>query len=216
MSPRARRWFSVFLTAALAAGPWCVPAASQTLYGAAAPPGAAYVRLFRAVDGSPGRPLILGPARFGAVGHGAVTAYRPVPPDIYQLRSDGHAAEIIPRAGRWYTVAVTRQGVRVFEDPVHADPARAQLVLYNLSALLAVGLSTQDGRTPVIAPIAPGTAARVTVNAVPAALGVFAEAAVLREVGDPGLRRGSSYSAFVFEDGGQTAVLWAEAVLAPE
>ncbi|MBN1836536.1 MAG: alginate O-acetyltransferase AlgF [Spirochaetales bacterium] len=211
MSRPARRWSACLLAVALAAGP-CAAAGAQTLYGAAAPPGAAYVRLFRAA-GDGARPLALGPVRFEAAGPGSMTPYRPVPPDIYQLRSGGHSAEIIPRAGAYYTLALTAGGIRVFEDPAHTDPARAQLVLYNLSSLERVDLRTEDGKTQVIPPLAPGSADRVTVNAVPVRLAVFARGEALHPIGDPGLRRGSSYSAIVFEQEGRTAVLWVEAAL---
>jgi len=213
MSRRARRWSLSIALAALGAAV-CAPAVAQTLYGAAAPPGAAYVRVFRAAAGAPGRALILGATRFQVQEPGSVTPYRPVSPDVYQVRSDGHSAEIIPGVGRYYTVALTRQGIRVVEDPAHTDPARAQLVLYNLSSLQRVELRSEDGRTRVIPPLAAGEAGRVTVNAVPVRLAVFADGEMLEAARDPGLGRGSSYSAFVFEEDGRARVLWAEAALA--
>jgi hypothetical protein len=188
--------------------------AAQTLYGAQAPPDAAYVRVFRAWSEAADQALILGSTRFEAPGPGTATPYRPVSPGVYQIRGGGHSAEIIPRIGRYYTVAMTRRGIRVFEDPAHADPARAQLVLYNLSSLERVGLRTEEGSTRVIAPLDPGTVGRVTVNAVTVRLAVFAAGELLFPVGDPGLRRGASYSAFVFEEQGRPAFLWTEAVLA--
>jgi hypothetical protein len=195
----------------------CTPAAAQTLYGDKAPADAAYVRVFRVPSGSGGeKALILGSARFEARVRPGVSPYRPVSPDIYQVRAGGHAAEIIPRAGRYYTIAITPGGVRVIEDPAHTDPARAQLVLYNLSGLPQVALCTEDGRTPVLAPAAPGEVKRITVNAVPVRLALFAGGELLRLLGDPGLQRGSSYSVFVFEQHGSTEVLWMEAALALE
>ena len=213
MSPFTRWWSLPMLATALAVGP-SAAAAAQTLYGAGAPPGAAYVRVFQATDAEGAGPLKLGSARFEAPGRGSVTPYRPVSPDVYLVRSGGHSAEIIPRAERYYTVAFTGEGIRVIEDPAHTDPARAQLVLYNLSSLDQVDLRTADGKTLLIVPLAPGSVGRVTVNAVPVRLAVFALGAMLHLVRDPGLSRGSSYSTFVFEENGRAEVLWAEAALA--
>ena len=210
------RFLRFMVAAAVLGAGLGAPATAQTLYGERAPRDAAYVRLFRAVDGQPGRALALGAARFEALGHGAVSPYRPVAPDIYQIRSDGHLGEIIPRAQRYYTVTVTRGGIQVFEDQAHTDPARAQLVLYNLSSLEQVSLSTEDRRTQVIPPVSPRAAEGITVNAMPVRLGVFSAGRVLRLLGDPKLSRGSSYSALVFDEEGQTAVHWAEAVLVLE
>jgi hypothetical protein len=207
---------AVLLVLTLCAGP-CVPAAAQTLYGDKAPPDAAYVRVFRVPSGAGGeQALILGSARFEPQDRASVSPYRPVFPDIYQIRGGGSAAEIIPRAGRYYTIAVTPGEIRVIEDPAHTDPARAQLVLYNLSGRRQVALTTEDKETPLLPPASPGEVERITVNAVPVRLAVFAGGELLQLLGDPGLRRGSSYSAFVFEQPGRAAVLWAEAALALE
>jgi hypothetical protein len=54
------------------------------------------------------------------------------------------------------------------------------------------------------------------VNAVPVRLALFAGGELLQPLGDPGLQRGSSYSAFVFEQNGSPEVLWVEAALALE
>ena len=213
MSAAGRGWIAGLLGVTLAAV-LCLPASAQTLYGSRAPKDSAYVRVFRVPGQGSGRALVLGSTRFEQPDPGGVTPYRPVSPDIYQIRSDGKAAEIIPRARRYYTIALTRRGVKVYEDPAHEDPARSQLVLYNLGGLEQVGLSTEDGKTRVIGPLAPGEAQTVLVNSVPVRLGVFAGGGLLDSLGDLGLERGSSYSVFVFEQEGGSGVQWAEARLA--
>jgi len=213
VSAAVRMRIAGILAAALAAA-LCAPAAAQTLYGAEAPPEAAYVRMFRASGEVPSKPLVLGSARFELPDPGTPTAYRPVSPDIYLIRSGGHTAEIITRAEGYFTVALTGVGIRVFEDPAHEDPARSQLFLYNLSGLEQVSLSTEDGSIRVIGPLSPGQAGTVTVNAVSVPLAVYAGGELLELLGDPVLERGSSYSAFVFERAGTISVMWTEAVLA--
>jgi hypothetical protein len=186
-------------------------AAADSLYGAEAPKDAAFVRLFRATENI--EPLELGSKRFDPP-VGGVTPYRPVLPDIYLLPSGGQETELIPRVGHYYTLVAVEQRILVFEDVEHTDPARAQLVLYNLLPAQRVELKTADGKTPVIAGVGPGEAARANVNAIPVKLGVFGSEEPLAAPEDPGLKRGASYSAFVFESGSGPRVVWAKAELA--
>jgi alginate O-acetyltransferase complex protein AlgF len=201
-----RRCFLLLGLCLLAAG-----AFADTLYGTQAPKDMAFVRFFRATDG--GGALEVGGKRFDPP-RGEVTPYRPVPPDVYLLRAGGQEAELIPRTRHYYTVALTPQGMLIFEDVEHTDPVRAQLALYNLLPRERAELKTADGRTAVIAAVAPGQAGRVNVNAVPAELGVFGAAGPLGLLGDPGLSRGASYSVFVFPGGPAPQVLCAKAELA--
>jgi alginate O-acetyltransferase complex protein AlgF len=145
-----------------------------------------------------------------------VTPYRPVLPDIYLLRAGGQELELIPQVRHYYTLALTAEGIRVYEDVEHTDPARAQLVLYNLLPRQKVELKTADGRTPVIAAVSPGEAGRVNVNAVPVSLGVFGTVGPLAMLGDPGLRRGASYSVFVFQGDSAPEALCAKAELSQD
>jgi alginate O-acetyltransferase complex protein AlgF len=188
-------------------------AGADTLYGVQAPTDAAFVRVFRAVEA--GGALEVGARRFDPP-RGGVTPYRSVLPDIYLLRSGSQELELIPQVRHYYTVALTAAGSIVFEDVEHTDPARAQLVLYNLLPGQKVELKTADGRTPVIAAVGPGEAGRINVNAVPVRLGVFGAAGPLAMLGDPALRRGASYSVFVFPGASGPEVLCAKAELAKD
>jgi hypothetical protein len=185
-------------------------AGADTLYGTQAPKDAAFVRVFRAVEGGP---VQVGARRFDPP-RGGVTPYRPVLPDIYLLRIGGQELELIPKVRHYYTLALTAAGLSVFEDVEHTDPARAQLVLYDLLPEQEVELKTEDGRTVVVAAVGPGEAGRVNVNPVPVRLGVFGRTGPLLAIGDPGLRRGASYSVFVFPGGPAPQVLCAKAELA--
>ena len=203
-----RRGLFILLLCLPAAGPF---AAADTLYGTQAPKDNAFVRFFRLTDG--GGPLELGAWSFDPP-RGGVTPYRPVPPDIYLLNSGGRELELIPKLKCYYTLALTPEGMVVFEDVEHTDPARAQLVLYNLLPRERAELKTADGRTSVIAAVGPGEAGRVNVNAVPVQFGVFGTAGRLAPLGDPGLRRGASYSVFVFRSGPAVEAVCTKAELA--
>ncbi len=186
-------------------------AAADSLYGAEAPKDASFVRFFRATEGA--EPLELGSKRFDPQ-VGGVTPYRPVLPDIFLVHSGDQETELIPKIGHYYTLVAVVERILIFEDVEHTDPARAQLVLYNLLPSERVELKTADGRTSVIPEVGPGEAGRVNVNAIPVKLGVFGSEEPLGMPGDPGLKRGASYSVFVFESGSGPRVVWAKAELA--
>jgi hypothetical protein len=208
---RRGTWLAILLCL-LGAGAG-VSARADTLYGTQAPKDAAFVRFFRGIEG--GGPLEVGARRFDPP-RGGVTPYRPVLPDIYLLRAGGEELELIPKVRHYYTLALTAQGLLIFEDVEHTDPARAQLVLYDLLPRERVELKTAEGGAPVIAAIGPGEAGRVNVNAVPVRLAVFGAAGPLAMLGDPGLKRGASYSVFVFPGGSAPEALCVKAELAPE
>jgi alginate O-acetyltransferase complex protein AlgF len=186
---------------------------ADTLYGTQAPKDSAFVRFFRGIDG--GGALDVGGRHLDPTA-GEVTPYRPVPPDIYLLQAGAQEIELIPKTGRYYTVALVTAGLLVIEDVEHTDPARAQLVLYNLLPGGQAELKTADGRTGVIPAVGPGEAGRVNVNAVSVQLGVFGGSGPLALLGDLGLRRGASYSIFVFQKGSAAQVVWARAELAQQ
>ena len=200
---RARRAFPAVLFAAAALTLIAVPAASgqEGLYGPAVGEDTLLVRVLRVFPAGGPLEVEVGAARFGPLEYGQVSAYRPVVRDIYRIRAGAREGTLEPGTGTYYTVVVDASAVRVLPDETHRDPARAQLCLYNLSALGPIDLTTADGATRVVAAVPPGGSARAAVNAVPARLAVFAAGSLVAEVGDLGLRRGQSYSVFVLGGG---------------
>ncbi len=186
----------------------------EGLYGPPAGENTLLVRVVRAVPS--GGPLVLdvGAVRFGPLEYAQVSPYRPVVRDIYRIRAGTREGILEPGEESYYTIVIGPEGVRVFADLTHRDPARAQLYLYNLSSLPAVGLSTADGRTRIVPPLPPGGSGQAAVNAVAARLGVFAGGALVAEVGDLGMRRGQSYSVFVLGGSPGPTVLTAQARVA--
>lgn len=202
------------LAAALAVPP--LAAANRSVYGPEAPGDSAFVRVVNAVPGSPPLEAELGSTRFGALAYGQASPYRPVTPDIYVFAAGSLEQELIPGAGRYYTVAALPDAVVVLEDPAHTDPARAQLFLYNLSTLPRVDLATADGKTAVVAGVKPRSSGLAVVNAVAARLAVRSGGAQLRAVGDLGLSRGSSFSVFVLGTPSSPVVLTLRAAVQVE
>ncbi len=189
-------------------------AQSRSVYGPEVPGSDAFVRVVNAVEGSPALVVELGATTFDPLRFAAVSPYRPVTPDIYQLEADGNSVEIIPKSGSYYTVVCGRKAITVLEDQAHTDPARAQLFLYNFSALPTVELKTADGKTAVIPAVAPGASGMRVVNAVSVALAVWSGASRVGAVGDMGLARGSSFSVFVLAGASSVRIVAVKAAVA--
>lgn len=208
---------AVLLAAALATAPAApAPAAGRSVYGPETPGDSAFVRVVHASPGSPALEPELGSTRFGSLSYAQATAYRPVAPDIYQFSAGSLEQELIPVSGRYYTIALLPGAVVVLEDPAHTDPARAQVFLYNLSTIPRVDLATADGKTAVVAGVAPRASGMVVVNAVSARLAVRGAGSQVAAIGDLGLSRGSSFSVFVLGSASSPSVFTLRAAVQVE
>ena len=201
---------------ALLAVPFPLAAANKSVYGPEVPGDSAFVRIVNAAAGSAKLSAELGATTWEPLGFAEASAYKPVTPDIYSFTAGGREVEIIPGSGRYYTVAVLPKDIVVLEDPAHTDPARAQLFLYNFSALPRVELATADGKTTVIPAVRPGSSGLAVVNAVAAKLAVRSGGAQLKAIGDLGLARGSSFSVFVLGEAGSATVFTLKAAVKAE
>lgn len=185
------------------------------VYGPPAPRNAGFVRLLHNHDGGAGiRGFQVGSREFGALAFGEVTPYRPVRAGIYLLRrssaGDGAtggetaATELVVQPDGYSTVVLGAESIQVIRDTRHEDPARAQLVFYNLGDVQADLRIT--GGEAVFEAVPPGQSASRPVNAVTVSL----EALPTGFDGDaPGaiasvqveLRRGESFGVVLLQGG---------------
>jgi hypothetical protein len=191
-------------------------AANRSVYGPEVPGDSAFVRIVNADPGSAPVSAELGATGFEPLGYAQASPYKAVTPDIYVFSANEKELEVIPMSGRYYTVAILPASIVVLEDPAHTDPARAQLFLYNFSSLPRVDLTTADGKTTVIGGIRPNASGLAVVNAVAARLAVRSGGAVVKSLGDLGLARGASFSAFVVGSASSPAVFTLKAVVQVE
>ncbi len=197
----------VLFLAAAAFGP--LGAAPQSVYGPSAPGDSAFVRVVSLLP-DPVR-VSLGATRIGPVSYGTVSSYQPVVPDIYEVRAGGQELEVVPKSGAYLTVACTPQGIILFDDPPHTNPARVQVFLYNLTGIARLDLKTADGKTAVIAGVKTGDSAQVVVNAVTVSLAVYNGTTLVKAMGSIALQRGASYSVFAMGDAARVSLLAAKA-----
>lgn len=162
------------------------------LYAPAVPEDAALIRVVNAT----GEPLSLdlGPARYEVDARSA-SAYRPLQPGIFVVSSGDERTVVEPSAKAFLSVVVSSSGVAVFTDERHSDPARSQLVIYN------VGPNTVDFRAvspdAVLVPdVAAGASAARVVNAIPVTVGAFVDDRAV-STAELELERGESYALVV-------------------
>ncbi|MFW5685485.1 MAG: alginate O-acetyltransferase AlgF [Spirochaetota bacterium] len=186
---------SLALTALVLTG---VAFAQDGLYAPSVPEDAALVRVVNATGAT--ITFDAGPLRFIGVPPFSATAYRPLAGDVVVLFHAGSREVLTPDPRAFITIVAGTDSLFVVEDERHTDPARAQVVFYNLSrgpvdfvalqpsALLAQGVSA-------------GGSARRVVNSVALVAGAGLGGEVLFEESVV-LDRGASYSFFYL--GGDT------------
>ena len=171
------------------------------LYGSTISPDFAVVRVvYGNIEGSSVH-VEIGVLDYGILDPGEAGDYRPIAPGLHIIQADLLMGELIAQPGQYSTIVVTESRIFVIEDPEHRDPARAQLFLYNLtSSYQTLSLKTADGNTTVVENVPPGNADEAVVNPVSVEIAVYHDDDFLEEVDGLGLRRGGSYSVFVFEE----------------
>lgn len=179
----------------------------------------AFVRVVHAVPGSTLVPVDLGATSYGRVGYGDVTPYRPVFPGMFVLRAESREFSFAPRSGNYYTLVYGTDGFMLIEDEIHTDPARSQLVLYNLReagtlGLEAFSLSAPERRTPVVTGVVPKSAGREVINPVDAGFVLTGPEGDLATVDTLPLSRGASVGVLVMGASDAVEVIVAEASVA--
>lgn len=229
-SPGTGGTASILLLLLLAGVHSLVAQDGPNVYGPPAPRNAGFVRVLHndegAAAGNEGagkaapETFQLGPRNFGPLGFGDMSPYRPVPAGIYLLRrraageggasgeGGGAAAELVVQGEDYTTLVLGTDAVRVMRDTRHEDPARAQLVFYNLSDA-AAELGVAEGGDPVFPAVPAGQSASRTVNAVTVRLEVRRSPPGESSSGDGAeapsvqvdLRRGESFGLVLLADG---------------
>jgi len=176
------------------------------VYGPAAPENAGFVRVLHADPTRETLELPVGPRRFGPLSFGEVSPYRAFSAGISLLRSGGAQAELIVRPDSYTTVIVAAGRISTVADTRHADPARAQIVLYNAAGGAPADLLVAPDGPPVFEGVAAGESAARAVNAVPVDLAVRRGNSQVAGIDELRLTRGDSFGIFLL-DGADDAVV---------
>ena len=173
-------------------------AAQEGLYAPSVPEDAALVRVVNATGETV--TLDVGPVRFRDVASRTATAYRPFQGDVVVIAHAGDREVLTPRARSFLSIVLKVDGVLAITDERHTDPARAQLVLYNLTGAPLDFVAVEPGAT-LAAGVEPGAGAARVVNAIPLRLGAVSAGTLVHDE-SLGLQRGESYTMVVADEGG--------------
>lgn len=182
-------------------------AADEALYGPAAPPGSAYVRVFNATS-QPLAAAQVGAKRIDQTAVASASDFVFLPPGRHELVAGGHSQAVEMASGQAYTAVVDGAGIQILEAGRFDNRLKALVMFYNLTGESALTLRTVDGGTEVVGSTpAPGLQTR-EVNPVNVDFAVFAGERKLADAPPVQLQRGRVFSLFAVEVAGRPTLQW--------
>jgi alginate O-acetyltransferase complex protein AlgF len=183
-----------------------VIAQDEGLYAPAPPADAAFVRVIHALESAPAVNVSVGDTAYGEIAFAQASLYRVVIQGTRTFKAGETSQDIEVIAGKFYTLAVTAEGIIVIEDASSSNRAKALLSLYNLSDLATVDLKTADGKTEVLMGVASGTQKSIEVNGITVDLAASSEGTEIQAFAGAKLERGAAYSVIVLGGATPTAI----------
>ncbi len=179
-----------------------LPSASAQLYAKGAPPGSTFVRILNGTAN---------PSQAGFIGDtpqlplppytAGMFAFMPPGPQVVQIGSLKETFEFA--ADRFYSVANTDNGLKVFELEGFKSQLKAMVVVLNLLPDTTVSLKTADGKVAIIDGVVPYKAAQREINPLAITMALFKGDQKIADVPAVLLERGKASSLIV---GGTAAV----------
>ena len=191
-------------------GAWAQDA-NADLYDAVAPANSAFVRVMnlseRGIEAT-----LTSKTTTQRIGAGQFSGYRFVEPGLHRIAVEGQVLETELEANTASTVLYRDGQLQLLKDDVVKEPARAQIVFYNLTDTNAA-LTTSDGATPVVSSRSPYQNGSRMVNEVKIGFAVYQDQHKLAEYPEQLLRKGRSYSYAVMPEGdGYRAMMIANSI----
>jgi alginate O-acetyltransferase complex protein AlgF len=183
-----------------------VLAQDEGLYAPAPPANAAFVRIVHALESAPAVSPTVGDTAYGEISFAQSSPYRVVIQGSRMFTAGDLSQDLEVVAGRFYTLAITANGIVVIEDASSSNRAKALLSLYNLSDVVSVDLKTADGKTDVLLGVTPGTQNSVEVNGITVDLAALSESGEIQAFPGVKLERGAAYSVIVLGGAAPTAI----------
>ncbi len=186
------------------------------LYAPAPPADAAFIRIIHTAPDASALSASIGDVTYDELAFATASPYKVVLQGQRTLTAGEMTENLEVVAGKFYTLAVTGNGVIVLEDATSTNRAKALLSLYNLSDLPSVDLKTADGKTEVLMDVSAGTQKSIEVNGITVDLAVSSEGTELQAFSGVSLERGAAYSAFVLGTADAPTVIWVQSETATE
>jgi alginate O-acetyltransferase complex protein AlgF len=179
----------------------------EGVYGPAAPPDAAFIRVFNAtaqgeLTARIGDKVLDDIPAFGA------SDFVFLPAGKYTLAAGPASEAVTLRQGRYYTAALDGKGFRLLDNDRYGNRLKALVIVYNLVDGSTLSLKTADGRA-VVENVAANSFGTREVNAVKVSLALFDGARKVGDVKPMNLERGRAFSLFVAGSREQPVTSWA-------
>lgn len=179
----------------------------EGLYGAAAPPGSAFVRVFNAtpqtLDG-----IRVGDQDINELAPHTASDFVFLPAGNPSLSAGGASQPLSLASGRYYTVVREIRGFTVLDNARHDNRLKALVLFYNLTDGGALGLKTADGAAAVVDGVRPDSYGAREVNAIKAQLAVYDGSSKVADARPMGLERGRAYSLFATGSASAPLLTW--------
>ena len=196
------RFFFVFcsLHMCLGVGTASAQDANADLYDAVAPANSAFVRVMNLSDTGV-EATLTSKTSAQRVGAGQFSGYRFVEPGLHRIGVAGQVLEAELEANTASTVLYRNGQLQLLKDEVVKEPARAQIVFYNLTDVNAA-LTSADGARPVVSSRSAYQNGSRMVNEVKISFAVYQAQRKLADYEEQLLRKGRSYSYAIMQEGG--------------
>jgi alginate O-acetyltransferase complex protein AlgF len=181
-------------------------AGDEGVYGPAAPPDAAFIRVFNGtaqgeLEARIGDKVITDIGSFNASEFVFLTAGK------HTLTVGGASQPVTLKQGRYYTAVLEGREIRLLENERYTNRLKALVIVYNLVDGSTLALKTADGR-PVVDNVGANNFGLREVNAVRANLAVFEGDRKVADVKPMNLERGRVFSLFVAGGREQPVTAW--------
>jgi alginate O-acetyltransferase complex protein AlgF len=179
----------------------------EGVYGPAAPPDAAFIRVFNAtaqgeLQARIGDKVLDDIPAFGA------SDFVFLPAGKYTLAAGPASEAVTLKQGRYYTAALDGKNFRLIDNDRYSNRLKALVIVYNLVDGSTLSLKTADGRA-VVENVAANSFGTREVNAVKVNLALFDGARKVSDVKPMNLERGRAFSLFVAGSREQPVTSWA-------
>lgn len=181
-------------------------AADEGVYGPAAPPDAAFIRVFNGtaqgeLEARIGDKVITDIGSFNASEFVFLSAGK------HTLTVGGASQAVTLKQGRYYTAVLEGREIRLLENERFTNRLKALVIVYNLVDGSTVALKTADGKA-VVDNVGANSFGLREVNAVRANLALFEGDRKLADVKPMNLERGRAFSLFVAGSREQPVTAW--------
>jgi alginate O-acetyltransferase complex protein AlgF len=178
----------------------------EGVYGAAAPPDSAFIRVFND-SASPDFEAKIADKSLTEIPAYGASEFVFLPPGKYTLNAGRVSQAVTLKAARYYTAVVDDHSLRLLDNDKYTNHLKAQLIVYNMIEGTTMSLKMPDGR-PVIENVAANAYGTREVNAVKANFALFNGATKVADVRPESLERGHVFSLFVTGNKEQPVTSW--------